>query len=464
MITRRQDFDSMESGRTTMSVHACLLASRTSRETARRVGAAVLAAAFALSNADALAQSCVATPGAVYWLAGERSYDDLAEWHNATLVGPDVGFVPGRVGDGVHFGGTIEDRVYTDTTYAEERAIRHAFTIELWARPSAELMPCNEASGGTCAQAQPWVVFPEHGDNSAPPGETGLAAGIGLAIGTNGVCVGEHTSNVLPCLARFDTPITDWTHVAVVVEDRTPRIYLDGVPVHTGQQSTLSFVFASWSVIGSIHVGGYGVFAGDIDELTVYRRALADEEIAALFAAGAEGKCKPACAVERDDDLWQGALVGDHSPILSNLPDCLFGATGCSPESDTLLFADGLPDGTVHSIEWSTATPFTLGGIALHAYHDAPDNTQRAFRHVLIEGRPSGGTYSTLYASDIALPYGQGADGRELRRCVNVRPSRLQEFRAEFVQDGEGPFSGPRVEELDGILRDPIFADDFDFD
>ena len=65
-----------------------------------------------------------------------------------------------------------------------------------------------------------------------------------------------------------------------------------------------------------------------------------DAVMAALFAAGADGKCKPSCAVDHDDDLWQNALVGAHSALRSDRPDCLFGAIGCSPETDTLLFGE----------------------------------------------------------------------------------------------------------------------------
>jgi hypothetical protein len=43
-----------------------------------------------------------------------------------------------------------------------------------------------------------------------------------------------------------------------------------------------------------------------------------------------------------------------------------------------------------------------------------------------------------------------------------VRPIRSGQFRAEFVQDGEGIFSGSRVVELDGLVYDPIFAHDFE--
>jgi hypothetical protein len=427
---------------------------------------ALAAAAFAMSAAHANAQSCIARPdGAVYWLSGDRNYDDLVGWHNATFVGPGVGYATdGVVAEAVHFGGALEDRFYTDTSYPEERAVRGAFTIELWARPAATLTPCAESNSGTCGEPEPWAVFPEHGANSAPPGEENAAAGIGVAIGTDGVCVGEHTTNLFPCLARVDAPIVGWTHVAVVVEDRTPRIYLDGTLAHTGAASDREFVFASWSVLGSVDIGGYGPYAGDIDEMTIYDRALDDAEIAALFAAGADGKCKPSCAVDHDDDLWQNALVGAHSALRSDRPDCLFGAIGCSPETDTLLFGDGFPDGTVQFIEWETGVPVTLGAISLHAFHDAFDDTQRAFRHVTIQARSEGGTMTTIYESGIPLPYAEGDDDRQLLRCIAVRPVRSSQFRAEFVQDGEGPFSGSRVVELDGLVYDAIFADDFDPD
>jgi hypothetical protein len=221
-------------------------------------------------------------------------------------------------------------------------------------------------------------------------------------------------------------------------------------------------VFASWSVLGSVDIGGYGPYAGDVDELTIYDRALTVEEIGALVAAGANGKCKPECAIDHHDDLWERPLIGAHSPLRSDRPDCLFGDTGCSPEPDSLLFADGEPDGTVQFIEWETPVPVTLGAISLWAFHDAFDDTQRAFRNVRIAARDSGGSMATIYESGIPLPYAQGDESRELFRCVRVRPIRSSQFRAEFVQDGPPGFSGSRVVELDGLVYDPIFAHDFD--
>lgn len=53
------------------------------------------------------------------------------------------------------------------------------------------------------------------------------------------------------CLARFDAPIADWTHIVAVVQDKQPRIYVDGVLARTGLASPKQFVFASWSLLGS---------------------------------------------------------------------------------------------------------------------------------------------------------------------------------------------------------------------
>lgn len=409
--------------------------------------------------AQASVQACVAPPaGAVYWLGAERNFDDLAGYHNGSDGGTGVTFVTGKVGSAIHLDGAAM-KVYPDVTYAEERALRTAFTIEFWVKPSTEMQAgCLFEGPSVCAGNMPWVIFPEHGANSAPPGEEGLAAGIGVAVGTNAVCVGQHTAYELWCLAVYQAPISDWAHIAVVVTDKTPHIYLNGVAVHTGMQSAHDFVFASWSVFGTY----YGGMAGDLDEVTVYDRALDDAEIAALAAAGSAGKCHAECLAERTDDVWQGALVTDHTALLSNNADGMFGGTTSSPELSSTLFADGQPDGTIHSVTWQTAAPATLGTLGIAAFQDNKDTTQRSFRHVHIEARELGGQFATIYDSAVVVPYGQGAEQRDLLRCPRIRPVYAQEFRAEFVQQGEGPFWGPRVLELDALIHDPIFADNFE--
>jgi len=44
--------------------------------------------------------------------------------------------------------------------------------------------------------------------------------------------------------------------------------------------------------------------------------------------------------------------------------------------------------------------------------------------------------------------------GNELSLCVKFQPVTAQKFSAEFVQFGEGAYTGPRVMEPDGFVED----------
>lgn len=407
----------------------------------------------------ARAQQCVAPPsGLLAWYRGERNADDAAGFHNGTPIAQSV-FVAGKVGEAFRTDGE-DDGYVTDTTSAEQRGLRDTFSYELWAKPSAALGACSQAPSNNCSGSNlRWAIFPTHGDNSGPGGEFGQAVGIGVGIGTNGVCVGGHAAFEVSCLARIDTPISDWVHVVAVIENKQPRIYLNGVLVHTGVASSRQFVHASWEVFGSGL--SLGRFAGDLDEVSLYDRALDDAEIAALFAAGSAGKCSDVCAAA-SDDAWQLAAITDHGALRpGSAAQDAFGATAGLPEPGNVLFADGQPDGSVSHLEWQTESPINLRGFSLSALHDSATITDRAMRRIRLQARNPGGSFVTLFDGAIVVPYGPNA--RELRRCVDLRPMRAQQFRAEFTQDGAATFSGVRLEELDGFgLPDAVFRDGFE--
>jgi hypothetical protein len=211
-------------------------------------------------------------------------------------------------------------------------------------------------------------------------------------------------------------------------------------------------------MLGYTSLGGFG---GELDEVTVYGRALSDVEIAAQFAAGSAGKCPAACVfTERHDDAWEGATVLSDSGLTSNNADGMFGGSTSLPEPTNTLFADNLPDGTVHSIEWRAAEAVTLRGLHVLAIHTSPSDTQRGFRHLRVQARETGGNFATVYDSDVVLPYAPGS--RELNRCISLRPVHAKEFRAEFTQGGAPGFSGPRVVELDAVGSIDLFRDGFE--
>ena len=410
--------------------------------------------ALLFASGIAVAQTCVAPPpGRVFWLSADGDLDDRARFHNGHATG-SVPFVPGKVGEAVNFD-SDEDFVGIDVTVDEQTSLQNTFSWELWARPTEVTPDCAEGAEGNCSgSAQRFAIFPLHGFSDDD-------AGLGLVIGTNAICVSEHSAFHLPCLLRYDTTINDWTHIAVVMQDRTPRLYVNGVLVRTGVQSARPHVYAAWNVVGSGL--GLGRFRGDLDEVSLYDRVLTDAEIQGIFAAGSSGKCKPACDAEHHDDAFEHAQVTATSGILSSNPDGLFGATNVLPEVDSLLFQDNQPDGFSHSIEWQTAAPIELDHFALSAFAGQPPTFQRAFRDFKLFARDSGtNQFVPVYDSPVRTPYAVVAGDYRLHRCANIRPILAQDFRAEFIQHGEGPFFGPRVMELDGFAPDLIFADAFE--
>ena len=90
-------------------------------------------------------------------------------------------------------------------------------------------------------------------------------------MGTNGVSVFEHSASYLPSLLVYNATIAGWTHIAVVYSDRQPSLYLNGVLVRTGLTSGADSYPST--CLGEVGVG-YGYYAGLLDEVSIYDRAL----------------------------------------------------------------------------------------------------------------------------------------------------------------------------------------------
>jgi hypothetical protein len=102
----------------------------------------------------------------------------------------------------------------------------------------------------------------------------------------------EHGALYLPSLLVYEANLTGWTHVAVVYQNKQPTLYVNGLQVRTGQTSSRSFVYPSLRLGGFLMSPDYGHFAGLLDEVSIYSRALSIAEIAAICNAGSAGKCK----------------------------------------------------------------------------------------------------------------------------------------------------------------------------
>ena len=98
----------------------------------------------------------------------------------------------------------------------------------------------------------------------------------------------------------FVAPHGTWTHVAVTYDNGLITTYANGVQVHQYQGSGL--IGDVSPTLNDFRIGNRQDFPAplpaNVDELKVYNRALSSSEVAAIYAAGSSGNCKPMVFVE----------------------------------------------------------------------------------------------------------------------------------------------------------------------
>ncbi|HEX8919947.1 MAG TPA: LamG-like jellyroll fold domain-containing protein [Pyrinomonadaceae bacterium] len=211
------------------------------------------------------------TPPVAQWKFDESSgviaADASGNGNTGTLQnGPT--WSAGKLGTGSLNLDGIDDRVQI-TSGAALSNITNNFTVAFWANPRSthEIDP-ESVTGVAGVGGQRWVYEPI---NKPDPD-----AGAGISVGTNGVSVYEHAAGYMPATLVYPATISGWTHIAVVYENKQPRLYINGVPVKIGQRSPRANVYAQPPEIGGM---SYGCFDGQIDEMRVYNQPLGTEQI-----------------------------------------------------------------------------------------------------------------------------------------------------------------------------------------
>jgi hypothetical protein len=181
------------------------------------------------------------------------------------------------------------------------------FSIDVWAKPDGAINLPAEATSGTpgTAAGNGYLVGPDYG---GAWGAWSNHAGMGLAVGVNGVAVYEHTGAHLPPTLVWPGFLHDWTHLAVVYSNKTPRLYVNGHCVRVGLRSVIDAVHPSAGQFGG---HSYGVYAGRAWHYRVWDRILTPAQVAGLRDdAGAA-----ALAAQRQCSLLDDGAVPEGSPI-----------------------------------------------------------------------------------------------------------------------------------------------------
>ena len=110
------------------------------------------------------------------------------------------------------------------------------------------------------------------------------SVGMGVSVGTNGISVYEHGSSYyMPALAVYSGTVpSGWNHLAVVYNNKTPSIYLNGALVRQGLTSLKASVYTPYQIGG----GSYGFHSGKVDEVRFSNRIRSADEIAQAYAMG----------------------------------------------------------------------------------------------------------------------------------------------------------------------------------
>ena len=187
------------------------------------------------------------------------------------------------------------------TTHHIDRTATNTFTYSVWVNPtnSAILPAAGSSSGLTSDESNSCIIAPVDGWNWA----SGMSdVGAGLNVATNGVYVMEHGQSITNCTLSWSGTLTGWHYIVLEYVSKQPSLYVDGVYVASGYTSsyTVHPSMACDSFFDSYYpylTAGFGHglfpivvpsynFAGQLDDLSIYGRALTSCEITQLYDTG----------------------------------------------------------------------------------------------------------------------------------------------------------------------------------
>jgi hypothetical protein len=204
---------------------------------------------------------CIAPPsGLVAWWRGEFNTLDSAGANAGTLAG-NVTFAAGEVGSGFTFDGS-GDAVRLGRPASLQL---QNLTIETWLKRAAAI------TGEGAVLCYGYGGYGLGMDGSGRPYLT--------RVGIDGVYC---TTNIAD---------TKWHHVALTKAGTNVAFFVDGVAYPSTTPYTSVFTFTTDIAIGARGDNLASSFSGQLDELSVYARALAPNELQAIYAAGKGGKC-----------------------------------------------------------------------------------------------------------------------------------------------------------------------------
>ena len=305
------------------------------------------AAAWAVSASGA----CVPSPaGLVGWWPGEGNANDIIGTDNGILQGGATANAAGEVGQAFSFDGTNGYVQIPDSSAFHLATL----TVECWVRFDAYQTP-----GSSAYPYQQYIVFKQ---NSQSYEFEGFA--LTKDHDPQGDVILWEVASPTHELIRIDsvnTVVTGaWYHLAGVRGSNYTQLYLNG---HLEAQANVNFPQDYGTFPLYFGTSGQSYYDrklhGELDEVSLYNRALSASEIAAIYAAGSAGKCRPGApaVVSQLASLLGPPLMPAGRPTLASGPTVPGGfplVIAGQPRHPCVI---EMSDDLVH---WSTFTNVTL--------------------------------------------------------------------------------------------------------
>jgi len=246
------------------------------------------------------AAACVpAVEGLVGWWPGEGNAADIVGGNNGTLQGGAAANGEGMVSSAFTFDGTNGYVQIPDAPALNPTNL----TVEAWVR-FASL----DSGGNTANPGQQYIVFKQ---NTRTSNFEGYELGKWRS-GDQDLFVFRVSSSSGTEAQVFSTTLVTagvWYHVAASRGPDLIQLYVNGQLEGQADVSFPQDYGSSPLYLGSSGVAGWDrKFSGTLDEVSFYNRALSSNEVAAIYAADADGKCRPPTISAQPQS--QSALVG----------------------------------------------------------------------------------------------------------------------------------------------------------
>lgn len=237
-----------------------------------------------LSSSTEPPPTCVPPPsGMVSWWPGEGNLNDIVGTNHGTSKN-GAGFSAGKVGQAFSFDG-VDDYVLVPD--AADLDITTGITIDAWINPSR----VDQIDGAPVLAKGPGTSEAYAFDLASQ------SLRFYFRDAFSGVD-NYHAAQVINWLTADKVGV--WTHVAASYDAATGNlaVYVNGVQAATASAPAGTLIRTSDDPVsiasrqGSPGIGYDRNFAGQLDEVEIYNRALSQAEIQAIFLAGSAGKCQ----------------------------------------------------------------------------------------------------------------------------------------------------------------------------